>query len=187
MNWKEYCNRQGDEITDVVGVYETEEIKLLSHVKSPGNILELGACLGVVSVITNHEIVTGGDQVHTVVEANPDLIPYLMRNRRNNSCNFNIINGLVSKTSKGDFWSYDKIVAGSADRLDKREKNKTQHKVPVCQLEELSQTAFNTLIIDIEGEIWLLQFPCGGWIHHQTRKEYHGRAARVLDEQGVQR
>lgn len=136
------------------GWYEAEEISLLNLIPGIENssILELGGCLGVVSVITNSKL--KNKQNHVVVEANPKLIPYLENNKRINDCEFNILNAMISTTSDGVFYSYDKFVAGSAHRTDNKEKNKTKHTVDVMVYEDVEDKYnlnFDVLIIDIEG------------------------------------
>lgn len=134
--------------------YETEESELLNLI--PDNIdlkvLELGGCLGVVSVLVNKKL--KDPSKHVVVEANPKLIKYLEYNKNVNNCFFTINNSLISTNSDGTFYSYDKLVAGSAHRLDNRETNKTPHTVPVHTLDALQLNVgynFDFLVIDIEG------------------------------------
>lgn len=134
--------------------YEVEEIKLLTQIPSDRElrVLELGGCLGVTSVLCNEMLLD--PTKHVVIEANPKLIKYLEYNKKINNCSFSIKNNLISKNSDGVFYSYDKLVAGSAHRLDNMETNKTMHIIPVKTLEELQSEVgyeFNFLIIDIEG------------------------------------
>ena len=138
----------------VEGWYEAEEIILLDLIPGIENlsILELGGCLGVVSVIANSKL--KDKQNHVVFEANPNLIPFLENNKHINNCGFNIENAMVSSTSDGVFYSYDKLVAGSAHRTDNKEKNKTKHNINVMSYEDVVNKYnldFDVLIIDIEG------------------------------------
>lgn len=149
------------------GNYEVEELKLLNNIiDNKLTVLELGGCLGVVSVILNKKL--KDPSKHLVIEANPNLIKYLEYNKEINNCSFKIKNGLVSTSSDGIFYSYDKLVAGSAHRLDNRETNKTKHTVPVFSLDQLQEEVgynFNFLVIDIEGgELEFFQsFNCTGF------------------------
>ena len=60
--------------------YEAEERQLVQEYVKPGDsVLELGACIGVVSCVTNKML--ADKSRHVVVEANPFCIPSLYRNR----------------------------------------------------------------------------------------------------------
>lgn len=133
--------------------YEKEEIELLKSVPIENlKVLDIGACLGILSIIVNNKLLNKNN--HVAVEANPKLIPLLTQNKNNNKCKFKIENSIISKKSNGIFYSYDKLVAGSAHRKDNREKNKTKHIVNVISLENLIlkyNIIFNFIIMDIEG------------------------------------
>lgn len=135
--------------------YEIEEISLLDSIPnlSELSVLELGGCLGVVSVILNKKL--KNPQNHIVIEANPKLIKYLEYNKKANNCNFEIRNTLITNNKDNNiFYSYDKLVAGSAHRLDNKESNKTKHIIDTISLTELKgQTSYNfdLLVMDIEG------------------------------------
>lgn len=136
------------------GWYEKQEIALIDRIPhiEDMNVLELGACLGVVSVVTNKKL--KNPENHIVVEANPKLIRYLDCNKILNDCKFKIENAMVSSRSDGVFYSYDKLVAGSSHRMDNRERNKTKHIVNVMSLRELMakyKISFDVIILDIEG------------------------------------
>ena len=138
-----------------LGKYEVEEIKLLELIPDINrlSVLELGGCLGVVSVILNNKL--DNPEKHIVIEANPKLIKYLEHNKKINNCSFSIKNALLTSNKENNiFYSYDKLVAGSAHRLDDKESNKTKHIVNTIPLEELkAQTNYNfdLLVMDIEG------------------------------------
>lgn len=134
--------------------YEMEEISLIEKIPNLENlvILELGGCLGVVSVVSNSKL--NNKENHVVVEANPNLMNYMNYNKNINNCHFKIENAMISSTSDGVFYSYDKLVAGSAHRTDNQERNKTKHIVNVMTYDELEKKhnlKFDVLIIDIEG------------------------------------
>lgn len=141
--------------------YEKQEISLIEKIPNLENlvILELGGCLGVVSVVSNSRL--KNKKNHVVVEANPNLMNYLNYNKKINDCHFKIENAMISSTSDGVFYSFDKIVAGSAHRTDNKERNKTKHIVDVMTYDELEKKhnlKFDVLIIDIEGgELEFLQ------------------------------
>lgn len=132
----------------ILGTYEQEEATYLSRFLKPGDcILELGACLGYVSCMSNKML--EDLQKHVVLEANPSLIPYIARNREENGCGFHIENTIISKANTNTFYIHDLIVGGS-------QKRKTAHKIEVDgksipQLEKKYALNFNVLIMDIEG------------------------------------
>lgn len=137
-------------------VYEKQEIGLIELIPRKklreSKVLDLGACLGVVSIIVNKKLNNKED--HVCVEANTDLIPVLQKNRDKNDCKFKIENSIISNTSDGVFYIYDNVVAGSAHRKDNIEKNKKKLKVKVLKLSELIKkhnVTFDFIIMDIEG------------------------------------
>ena len=63
------------------GAWEKEEITLLSKYIFPDdNVLEIGACIGALSVVTNDKL--SKTSKHTVVEANPNLIKTIEKNKK---------------------------------------------------------------------------------------------------------
>ena len=132
----------------VFNSYEEEEARYLSqHLRPDAKVLELGACLGYVSCLTN-QLLTDKTK-HVVLEANPKLIPSILRNKKENSCGFQIENTVISKQNSNDFYIHDLIVGGSSKR-------KTVHKIAVegTDFKKLSHKygiEFDTLIMDIEG------------------------------------
>lgn len=138
-----------------LGKYEVEEIKLLEFIPDINklSVLELGGCLGVVSVILNKKL--DNPEKHIVIEANPKLIKYLEHNKKINNCSFSIKNALLTSNKENNiFYSYDKLVAGSAHRLDNIESNKTKHIIDTISLKELKDQInynFDLLVMDIEG------------------------------------
>ncbi len=67
--------------------YEADERKLIKQfISSDDSVIELGACLGIVSCITNRLL--KNPSKHLVVEANPYLIPWLVRNQMLNDAGF---------------------------------------------------------------------------------------------------
>jgi len=138
----------------IKNLYEIQEISLIEEIPNLENsvILELGGCLGVVSVVSNSNL--NNKENHVVVEANPKLMKYLEYNKKINNCSFKIENAMISSTSDGVFYSFDKIVAGSAHRTDDQERNKTKHIVDVMSYDDLEKKhnlKFDVIILDIEG------------------------------------
>lgn len=139
----------------VLDSYEEEESRYLSKYLSPdAKVLELGSCLGFVSCLTN--LLLTDKRQHVVLEANPKLIPWIVKNREENNCEFQLENCIVSKTGKNPFYIHDLIVGGSAKR-------KTDNVIDIEgmtfeSLRKKYNIDFNTLIMDIEGgELQLLQ------------------------------
>ena len=139
----------------VLDTYEEEESRYLSeHLSPDAKVLELGSCLGYVSCLTN-QLLKNKSQ-HLVLEANPQLIPWIEKNKRENDCEFAIENSIVSNQKMNDFYIHDLIVGGSAKR-------KTAHKIEIKgetfeSLRSRYGIYFDTLIMDIEGgELHLFQ------------------------------
>ena len=138
----------------MLGTYEETEIELINKIPDIKNmnVLELGGCLGILSVLVNKKL--NNPENHIVVEANPKAIKYLEHNKELNQCKFKIENAMISSRSNGVFFSYDKIVAGSAHRIDNAERNETKHIIEVMTLKELMdkyKILFDLIIVDIEG------------------------------------
>lgn len=132
----------------LTGEYEAEECALVREfVRADDAVLELGACMGVVSCVTNKRL---RDKTrHVVVEGNPQLISTLQRNREINNCGFTIENCAVSKEREVTFYLHPiYIVGGSAQRPSAH-----AVQVPGRSWRELDATygPFNVLIMDVEG------------------------------------
>lgn len=128
--------------------YEKEEAMYLSKYLSPeAKVIELGGCLGFVSCLTNK--ILNNKSKHIVLEANPNLIPWIEKNRNRNNCMFSIENAVISEENEIPFYIHDLIVGGSLKR-------KTEKKVPIKgitfdALQKKYDTTFDTLLMDIEG------------------------------------
>lgn len=115
-------------------------------------VLELGGCLGGVACVANEKL--ADPSRHVVVEANPDLIPALTRNRDRNGRCFHIEHGIISRNSDGTFFIYDSILDGSAIASTHAVAPRAMVKVPVAtfsQIETKYNLKFNALIADVEG------------------------------------
>jgi FkbM family methyltransferase len=132
----------------VHGTYEEEESRYLKEYLSPdAKVLELGSCLGYVSCLTNKLL--SDNSAHVVLEANPQLIPWIEKNRDENRCEFAIENSIISNDEMNDFYVHHLIVGGSAKR---KTPNKIQIKGETFQgLRKKYGIDFDTLIMDIEG------------------------------------
>lgn len=129
--------------------YEEPERKALSRFLNPGlPVIELGACIGVVSCLTNRRL--RQPENHVVVEANPALLPLLEENRARNDCGFKIVHAAVSHGAETITFNVDDNILMSSVDGDKRQ----GVAVSTVTLERLlNEHAFQraTLICDIEG------------------------------------
>ena len=116
-------------------------------VKPEDQVLELGACLGIVSCVTNKLL---RDKTrHVVVEGNPFCIPSIHRNRELNQCGFLTENCAVSSQKDATFYLHPVyIVGGTTQRESAR-----PVRVPARTLLELEAKhgPFSVLIMDVEG------------------------------------
>ena len=98
------------------GDYEQEERGMLERsVDGTLPVVEFGACIGVVSCLTNRRL--RQPDRHVVVEANPFLIPTLEANRDRNGCQFAVLNrALAHGTDRIEFFLHDIFVGGSVQR-----------------------------------------------------------------------
>jgi len=132
----------------LLGEYEAEERELIRRLVRPeDHVLEAGACLGVVSCVTNRLL---RDRTrHIVVEGNPELIPWIERNRALNGAGFTIEPCAVSSEPEVTFFLHPEfIVGGTTQRVSGR-----PVQVKGKSLRELHEQhgPFNALIMDIEG------------------------------------
>lgn len=146
-----------------INFYEKQERKYLKQYLNPeATVLELGACLGVVSCVTNRLLKYPTQ--HVVVEANPNLIQFIEKNRAHNGSGFQIEQCMVSDQKANTFYLGRTILMSSNRRA-----SVTKIDVPgktVTELEHVHGLRFDTLIMDIEGgeleflrsnKHWLLQ------------------------------
>lgn len=128
--------------------YEAEERALIREfIRSSDAVLELGACLGIVSCVTNKLLAEKSK--HVVVEGNPFCIPTLHRNRQLNGCGFLVENCAASNEKEATFYLHPiYIVGGTTQRESSR-----PVRVPGRSLRDLDARygPFTTLIVDIEG------------------------------------
>lgn len=131
------------------GLYEEPERKALKKFLNPDlPVVEFGACVGIVSCITNRRL--HHPEKHIVVEANPELLALLEENRRRNDCHFKIVHAAVSHGADAiTFNVSDNILASSLDGEQLR--GVTVSTVTLERL--LDEHGFErvSLICDIEG------------------------------------
>lgn len=132
----------------VRGDYEAEERALIrKFLRADDRVLELGACLGIVSCVTNKLL---ADKTrHVVVEGNPFCLPAIHRNRQHNGCGFLVENAAVSNEREATFYLHPVYVVGGTTQR----KSELPVRVPARSLAELDSRhgPFTTLIMDIEG------------------------------------
>jgi FkbM family methyltransferase len=135
-----------------VGNYEVKERIAVKQIPNLGlPIVELGGGIGVVSCVTSQHF--GNPTGHIVVEANPNMIPIITRQRDLNGCNFSIIPAnLAYDGQEVSFHVSSKFLASSS--LDIPNQESEVVRVPAITLKEiLDQQGFDqiVLICDIEG------------------------------------
>jgi FkbM family methyltransferase len=131
------------------GLYEEPERKALKQFLDPElPVVELGACIGVVSCITNRRL--RKPERHVVVEANPRLLPLLEQNRARNDCHFMVVHAAVSHGAETIAFNIDDNILASSVNGDGQQ----GVVVSTATLERLLNEhgfASATLICDIEG------------------------------------
>ena len=139
------------------GEYEkAERIALKQFLDSSLPVIEFGGAMGVVSCITNKML--NNPSSHVVVEANPNLISILKKNRDDNGCKFEVINAMVGYGNDQSAFRInqeDFLASTSVEILNKEKEDITPHLIiPTVSLRSiLEQFKFDscTLICDIEG------------------------------------
>ena len=130
--------------------YEVLERRaVLRHLNPNLPVIELGGCIGVVACITNRRLVH--PQLHVVVEANPNAVPLMDRNRVSNRCEFEILNAAIAYgQSSVTFFPAEDYCFNSLVH----ERGEAAVTVPATRLCDIvNQRGFDsfTLICDIEG------------------------------------
>jgi FkbM family methyltransferase len=132
----------------LTGNYEVEDLEVVrASIKPTDQVIELGACMGIVSCVTNK--ILADKTRHVVIEANPFCIPTLHRNRDLNGCSFLIENCAISLQREVTLHVNPSVIVGSSLHL----KSDVTVRVPTRTLTELDARygPFTTLIMDIEG------------------------------------
>jgi len=137
-----------DELGGVVfGGYEkAERVLVKKYVRSDDAILEMGACLGVVSLTINRILQDKSKQVS--VEPNPHMHKYLVQNKLINNGEFHIETCIVSKKKNVDFFMGGSAFL-SSNTLGRGKKVIVEGKT----LKELRDQYFDftVIVMDIEG------------------------------------
>ena len=128
--------------------YEISERTLVQKfIRPEDSVIELGACLGIVSCTTNKRL--NYKARYVAVEANPRCIPILHRNRDLNESGFQIINCAVSNQPEVTLY-LDPLMINAATT---KNSSTIPVKVEGRSLGELCcrHGPFSVLIMDIEG------------------------------------
>lgn len=127
------------------GMWEQEEIEILEqNLHKDDAILELGACIGVLGVNANKMLTNKKN--HLLIEANPNMIPIIEKNKALNKSKFSIRHCMIGDPKKDDgSFVISNFILGSSAYLSGK-----KIKVDVVPLSEFTKD-FNFLIIDIEG------------------------------------
>jgi FkbM family methyltransferase len=131
----------------IISKYEKNEIKLVKkYLKSSDSVIEMGACIGVVSLTINKLLSDKTKQVS--IEPNPQMHKYLYENKKINNGYFQVETCIVSKSKEVSFFLGGQAFLGS-NILGGGEKII----IPGKTLEELTKQYFDftVIVMDIEG------------------------------------
>lgn len=142
--------RRADRGYFALGNYESAERELLPEIPEDATVLELGGCIGVVSCLTNRRL--SSPRHHVVVEANPDMIPWLLENRERNGCGFFLENAVLSEQPSVTFYKGPSMLTGSLH--DAGSESITCPGITLGGLEQKHGLRFNAIVMDIEGAEW---------------------------------
>lgn len=130
-------------------IYERKERDLVKEfIDEDDLVLELGACIGVVSCEINRQL-KGNRDKHVAVEPNAAMIPLLVGNGIRNGAGYTTLYGTVSKRKESFFLAGRSISLGRTTL----ERGAVGVQVPGFSLEELNDKYgnFNVMVCDIEG------------------------------------
>ncbi len=128
--------------------YEQHELELIPRfIRPEDRVLELGACLGIISCVTNKLLAEKSG--HVVVEANPLCIAALHRNRELNRAGFLIEHCAVDSRPEVTFYLHPQFIVGGTSQRP----TNLPVRLPAKSLRQLERERgpFDVLIIDIEG------------------------------------
>ena len=137
------------------GEWESDEAKYLSLIPSDSTVLELGACIGYISCLTN--LLLQNKHNHVVLEANKNLITCLHRNRELNHCLFHIENCILTddpNRKQTSFYIDRRSILGSSQIPLSKSRIKDVQEIQTKTIEKLESyynLKFDALICDIEG------------------------------------
>tara|TARA_B100000965_G_scaffold252156_1_gene212141 strand:+ start:2964 stop:3818 length:855 start_codon:yes stop_codon:yes gene_type:complete len=127
--------------------YEVNEKILIEKYLTQNDIvLELGGCIGVISLVINRIINNNG--AHVVLEIDKNKFEYLELNKQVNHANFKLFNGALS--DKKNLY-YEESNSFWGGKVVESENSKLVNCYNLTELEQKSNLKFNTLVMDIEG------------------------------------
>jgi len=131
----------------ILGTYEKNERKLVKKfVCNQDSVLELGACIGVVSLTINK--ILSDKTKHISVEPNPQMYEYLELNKKNNNAKFQIETCIVSNSKEIEFY-----LGGSAFLSSSIHGSGNKVIIQGKTFKELTEQYFDftAIVMDIEG------------------------------------
>lgn len=131
----------------IIGKYEHDERTLIKkYLKEDDSVLELGACIGVVSLSINKILKNKTKQVS--VEPNPQMLPYLLDNKKTNNGHFKVETCIVSKLDHVNFY-----LGGKAFLSSSTISGGTKVVIPGKTFDEMVEKhfPFSVIVMDIEG------------------------------------
>jgi len=133
----------------VWGTYEDKERRLVeTYVPADLPVIEGGGSIGVISNVINRKL--QNPENHLVIEANPDLLPILEKNRDLNNANYQVVHAALDQSGpEVTFYLHKLSVGGSVQRTTGSPV--TVPAVTVGGLIKKHGWDKVTLVIDIEG------------------------------------
>jgi FkbM family methyltransferase len=130
------------------GTYEHAEMELVRrHLAPDDRVLEVGACIGVVSSLA--ALTIGSDRVVTV-EANPKLAPLIRETHRLNNVSPTLIVAMVDREEGRGSFFIDPDIVGSSSRQRNGAQAIEVEKISMQRLIAEHRPTF--LIADVEGQ-----------------------------------
>ncbi len=127
--------------------YEVSEKNLIEKKLTQNDIvLELGGCIGVISLVITKIINNNG--AHVVLEIDKNKFEYLELNKQLNNANFKLFNGALSNKKNLYYEESNSFWGGKAVESNN---SKPVNCYNLIELGKKSNLKFNTLVMDIEG------------------------------------
>jgi FkbM family methyltransferase len=135
----------------LTGNYELPERNAVRRYIRPDiPVIELGACIGVVSCVTNRRL--QNPKAHVVLEANPLVIPHLQSNRDINQCSFKIVNRALAYGAESVTFSPELDFWGNSIERNGGRSSVTVKTTQLGQIAKDERFEKFALICDIEGQ-----------------------------------
>ena len=136
--------------------WEHNEFFFISkYLRPEDKVLEVGGCTGIISTVIDKIL----QNPHTVIEANPSILPCLEETRKVNKARYKILNGVLGPKPEYRFCATgDFAMAGfSPDLSSGNMRGRSVCMVPGIDLKTLLEhNQFNVLVCDIEGAEYAL-------------------------------